>query len=164
MFEVRDGRVPVSVTQNGRHHTIAVNGFEVNVELISLEPDSCTVVENGIRRSFAYARDAEMIFLDGNSGHMALRNITHKPAVVAAGASDGRVKAPMDGAIIDVKVAVGDAVVKGDILVVMEAMKMEHSLKATADGIVESLSAVVGDQVKSRQILAVVAANQQGTV
>ena len=59
----------------------------------------------------------------------------------------------MDGAIVDVLVSEGDRVSKGQLLVVLEAMKMEHPLKAGADGIVRRVQVSQGDQVKSRQVL-----------
>ncbi|MNR48641.1 Acetyl-/propionyl-coenzyme A carboxylase alpha chain [compost metagenome] len=59
----------------------------------------------------------------------------------------------MDGAVIDVLVSEGSQVSKGQLLVVLEAMKMEHPLKAGIDGVLKRLQVQVGDQVKSRQIL-----------
>ena len=62
----------------------------------------------------------------------------------------------VDGAIIDVNVKAGDTVSKGQVLVVMEAMKMEHSLKADCDGKVEALDLSPGSQVKRQQLLVTV--------
>jgi geranyl-CoA carboxylase alpha subunit len=59
----------------------------------------------------------------------------------------------MDGCIIDVTVKEGDRVEIGQTLVVLDAMKMEHSLKADSNGTIESISIKVGDQVKGRQLL-----------
>ena len=60
---------------------------------------------------------------------------------------DSGLTAPMPGKILDVNVSVGDSVKKGDVLLVMEAMKMEHKIIAVTDGIVESVNYSVGDQV-----------------
>ncbi len=62
-------------------------------------------------------------------------------------AADGAILAPMPGKIIAVAVAEGDAVAKGDKLVTLEAMKMEHTLTAPFDGVVTNLSASEGAQV-----------------
>ncbi|MNH40807.1 Acetyl-/propionyl-coenzyme A carboxylase alpha chain [compost metagenome] len=59
----------------------------------------------------------------------------------------------MDGAVIDVLVSEGSKVSKGQLLVVLEAMKMEHPLKAGIDGVLKRLQVQIGDQVKNRQIL-----------
>ena len=63
------------------------------------------------------------------------------------------IKAPMPGKIIGVSVKPGDAVEKGQTIVVMEAMKMEHSLAAPRDGVVETVSAELNAQVPEGQIL-----------
>lgn len=59
----------------------------------------------------------------------------------------------MDGAIVDVLVSEGMSVSKGQLLLVLEAMKMEHPLKAGIDGVITRVQVNLGDQVKNRQIL-----------
>jgi acetyl/propionyl-CoA carboxylase alpha subunit len=71
----------------------------------------------------------------------------------AAAAGDGAVSAPLPGKVVAVSVAEGARVQRGDILVVIEAMKMEHGLAAPFDGVVEGLSAAVGDQVREGETL-----------
>ena len=68
-------------------------------------------------------------------------------------ASDGAILSPMPGRIIAVEVAAGDIVAKGQKLVTLEAMKMEHSLTAPFDGIVTELNAEVGGQVQVEALL-----------
>jgi 3-methylcrotonyl-CoA carboxylase alpha subunit len=68
--------------------------------------------------------------------------------------SDGAILSPMPGKIIAVDVAAGDAVVKGQRLLTLEAMKMEHSLTAPFDGVVAELNAEAGAQVQVEALLA----------
>jgi 3-methylcrotonyl-CoA carboxylase alpha subunit len=68
-------------------------------------------------------------------------------------ASDGTILSPMPGRIIAVEVAAGQSVTKGQKLVTLEAMKMEHSLTAPFDGVVTELNADVGGQVREGMIL-----------
>ena len=71
----------------------------------------------------------------------------------AAGAKVNTLKAPMPGLIVGINTAVGDAVSKGDSLLILEAMKMENNLKAPGDGIVKTIRAVKGDRVEKGQVL-----------
>jgi biotin carboxyl carrier protein len=81
-----------------------------------------------------------------------LADITYAPAR-AREAAAGAVLAPMAGRVIRVEAAPGDVVAKGDCLIVVEAMKMQHRIAATADGTVEKVLAKEGDQVAARQLL-----------
>ena len=69
-------------------------------------------------------------------------------------AGDGAILSPMPGKIIAVEVAAGDTVAKGQKLLTLEAMKMEHSLVAPFDGVVAELNAVAGGQVQVEALLA----------
>ncbi|MDP1749991.1 MAG: biotin/lipoyl-containing protein, partial [Reyranella sp.] len=80
------------------------------------------------------------------------------PATVSAG-SDGKLRAPMDGRIVAIKVAPGDTVARGQTLVVLEAMKIQHQLKAVLDAKVESVSVQEGQQVANRAVLVTMAAD-----
>lgn len=71
-------------------------------------------------------------------------------------ASDGSLRAPMPGKIVAAPARAGDTVAKGQPVVVLEAMKMEHALVAPFDGVVETVGVAVGDQVADGTVLAVV--------
>lgn len=76
----------------------------------------------------------------------------------AAGASSGEYRAPMPGQIVDVLVAEGDNVVKGQKVLVLEAMKTQQPFLAPFDGVVAKISAEKGMQVKDGELLAVIEA------
>ncbi|MBJ6108526.1 biotin/lipoyl-binding protein [Hymenobacter sp. BT523] len=71
----------------------------------------------------------------------------------AAAAKVNELKAPMPGLIVDIRVAPGQAVQKGDPLLVLEAMKMENILKAPADGTVSTIKVTLRDNVQKGQVL-----------
>jgi 3-methylcrotonyl-CoA carboxylase alpha subunit len=95
------------------------------------------------------------LFADGAS-----RRLVHRDPLapqVEEELAGGRLTAPMPGRIIQVLVAAQAAVRRGETLLVLEAMKMEHSVTAPADGIVERLNYAVGDLVEEGAELLVLA-------
>jgi 3-methylcrotonyl-CoA carboxylase alpha subunit len=89
--------------------------------------------------------DEQVLFLDGEAWPIAAPSADRAPG--AGGAADGDLLSPMPGRVVSVQVAKGDQVTRGQRLVVLEAMKMEHALVAPFDGVVDELAAVVGAQV-----------------
>ena len=72
----------------------------------------------------------------------------------AAPAGGEKVTSPMPGTILDVRVQNGSAVKKGDILFILEAMKMENEIMAPSDGTIASINVAVGDSVEAGATLA----------
>lgn len=75
------------------------------------------------------------------------------PAPVAAPAGAQTVSAPMPGTILKVNVSNGQAVKKGDVLMILEAMKMENEILAANDGTVSSVNVTAGQSVESGTVL-----------
>ena len=78
---------------------------------------------------------------------------TVKPEVKATTNAKVTVNAPMPGVILNIKVAVGQSVKKGDLLLVLEAMKMENEVVAPEDGVVATISVNKGQSVKTGDLL-----------
>ncbi|MBI6634913.1 acetyl/propionyl/methylcrotonyl-CoA carboxylase subunit alpha [Pseudomonas paralactis] len=129
---------------NGQIHTLSADDLQ-----LTTDGRWATLVLNGIRRCVPYALDATRLWLPG----VQVSNRTQQVASRHVDASSGTIKAPMDGAIVDIQVSVGDTVTQGQLLLVLEAMKMEHPLKAGIDGIVKAVQVMAGDQVRNRQVL-----------
>ena len=79
-----------------------------------------------------------------------------KAAPKAAAAAGGAVKvtSPMPGTILNVKVSVGQSVKKGDVICVLEAMKMENDIPAPQDGVIASINVQKGASVNAGDVLA----------
>ena len=129
---------------NGNIHTVSAEPLQ-----LTTDGRHATLVFNGIRRRIAYHLDGNQLWLPG----LRVIDCTQQVASRQADASSGTVKAPMDGAIVDVRVSAGDSVTKGQLLLVLEAMKMEHPLTAGIDGVIKGVQVIAGDQVHNRQVL-----------
>ncbi|MFD5092336.1 biotin carboxylase N-terminal domain-containing protein [Amycolatopsis thailandensis] len=97
---------------------------------------------------------------DGHSFAIGERERLRSAAGAAGGA--GPVSSPMPGTVLVVKVAAGDVVTAGTPLVVVEAMKMEHTITAPIDGVVSELPVRAGQQVALDETVAVVTPQKDG--
>lgn len=79
------------------------------------------------------------------------------PAAPAAAGAGAKVNAPMPGTILDVRVQNGAKVKKGDVLVILEAMKMENEIQAPCDGTVTSVCVKKGDSVETQALICTIA-------
>jgi len=140
-------------TVPGQPYRIQVATQMLNLNVIECDGRWATLEIDGIRQRHAYRLEAGRLWLFTRPGSLQLVDRTQAPVRSQANVSCGTLKAPMDGAVIDVLVSEGSKVYKGQLLVVLEAMKMEHPLKAGIDGVLKRLQVQIGDQVKNRQIL-----------
>ncbi|MFH8472941.1 acetyl-CoA carboxylase biotin carboxylase subunit [Streptomyces sp. NPDC018000] len=134
-------------------------GGKETARLIELSPHRLVLELAGVTHTFTHAASPDGTWLgrDGDTWHVT----DHDPveASLAGGARSGAdtLAAPMPGTVTVVKVAVGDEVVAGQSLLVVEAMKMEHVISAPHAGTVTELDVAAGATVAMDQILAVVA-------
>jgi len=137
-----------------------VGDTQISLKLLASDGRWLTLELDGIRRRIAYQHNGEQLWLYGQRGNLELCDVTHEPAGGQNAASSGTVKAPMDGAIVEVLVSEGERVSKGQLLVVLEAMKMEHPMKAGVGGTVRRIGVKQGEQVKNRQVLVEIEADE----
>jgi 3-methylcrotonyl-CoA carboxylase alpha subunit len=102
--------------------------------------------------------ETTVLFDAGNAWQISLPVASEVEA--SQGAGDGAILSPMPGLVISVDVAEGDHVAKGDRLLTVEAMKMEHSLRAPFDGIVGKLQVSAGTRVSENQLVVSVTKEQ----
>ena len=102
--------------------------------------------------------DGDDIVVDLDAFTVRFTDRTWAPPAAAAAGSDGTLRAPMDGRIVSIKVAPGEVVRRGQTLVVLEAMKIQHQLKAALDARIESVTVTEGQQVSNRTVLVTLAA------
>jgi propionyl-CoA carboxylase alpha chain len=127
-----------------------------SVLVVSAEPDAVVLEVDGVRLRHAVRAAGEMSYVDAPDGSSALRELPRFPDPADA-LHTGSLLAPMPGTVLRVLASVGDEVTAGAPLIVLEAMKMEHTVAAPADGALAELAVTPGDQVDTGQVLAVVA-------
>ena len=146
-------KIDLIVKRDGSLVTVEACGETQSIDLLDQTDEQLIYVINGVRRKIDYAIEANVVYLDSANGNVAVENITYLPPETAEVAGDGKIRAPMDGSIINVMVNAGDTVSKGQTLLILEAMKIQQQIKSDVDGIVGEIVGQVGQQVKKRQIL-----------
>jgi propionyl-CoA carboxylase alpha chain len=146
----RDGRFRVRF--DNETNELLVTAFACGNGVVDIGVD-------GKRASYRVERCDERWFAHGSSGDLTLIEVPRYPNR-GAGEIPGGLVAPMPGIVISTYVHSGDSVSKGDLLLVLEAMKMEHRITASRDGIVAALHVEKGQQVKNGQLLVTI--NEEG--
>jgi geranyl-CoA carboxylase alpha subunit len=133
--------------------TLPHQTIDLAVERIDKGVLGCTSA--GVSSVVPYLRHDGGIDLQINGQVHSFEDVTYAPAAATAGdgASDGRVRAAMNGRVAAVFVEPGAAVKQGDALLTLEAMKMEYRHCAPADGIVSGMTVAAGDQVTAGKLL-----------
>ncbi|MCL3817018.1 acetyl/propionyl/methylcrotonyl-CoA carboxylase subunit alpha [Aeromicrobium wangtongii] len=126
-----------------------------DVSVVSASPTRVVLDVGGITETYVVAIGGGWVDVDGPHGSIDLVPV---PDFVdpASAVVEGSLLAPMPASVVSVAVADGQQVAEGDVIVVLEAMKMQHTITATADGIVRELTVTAGSQVESGTVLAII--------
>lgn len=132
---------------------VSLNGDEViSLEIIAISATHLCAVCNGIRFEMHYHFSEEGLWLlyQGESYFLQVPN----PFVSTEKEENSLdISASMLGKVVSMPAKIGDRIRKGDVICIIEAMKMEHQMSAKADGILQELFISVGNQVKAGQLL-----------
>jgi propionyl-CoA carboxylase alpha chain len=123
--------------------------------LISSSPDQVVLAIGGVRRTFDVATYPGLVAVDSPLGPVALTPVDRFPDP-SASAAPGSLLAPMPGAVVRIDAEAGDNVEKGQPLLWLEAMKMQHAITAPISGTVAEIPVRQGQQVEVGAVLAVV--------
>jgi propionyl-CoA carboxylase alpha chain len=135
---------------------LVADGFD-GVRLVEIDADEVAFDVEGIVRRFRVERHGAHRYVDSPAGSVTLRRVERFTDPVDA-VPTGSLLAPMPGAVARVAAAVGDLVERGQPLLWLEAMKMQHQIDAPMDGVVTELPVQAGQQVDVGAVLAVVEA------
>jgi acetyl/propionyl-CoA carboxylase alpha subunit len=126
-----------------------------SAQLLALEGDRATIELDGVRELVTVVRLGREAWVQGAAGEVHLVEIPRFPEAEVEAIAGGHT-APMPGKIVAIHVKPGDRVTNGQLVIILEAMKMEHRILAAADGTVREVRAHVGGQVEAGQLLLVV--------
>ncbi|HEX9519317.1 MAG TPA: biotin carboxylase N-terminal domain-containing protein [Streptosporangiaceae bacterium] len=130
-----------------------------SMTVAGLAPDRVTLDVAGVRYRFDITRAGAEIWVDSALGSVRLTLLDRLPAPGRAEES-GSLIAPMPGSVTRIAAAPGDRVVAGQLVLVLEAMKMEHQIAAPASGVLAELRVGQGAQVNAGDVLAIVTADE----
>jgi propionyl-CoA carboxylase alpha chain len=129
----------------------AVDGLAV----VAAHPTSVTLERDGVATTYAVSIAGDRVDVDAATGHVAL-TLLPRFSDPAESVASGSLLAPMPGTVVSVAVEQGQTVVAGAPVLVLEAMKMQHTVRAPGPGTVTRLDVRPGAQVAAGQVLAVV--------
>ncbi|MEA2894076.1 MAG: geranyl-CoA carboxylase alpha subunit [Bradyrhizobium sp.] len=163
---------PVRIERGGKIHELEMvrerdggyvanlEGKDVRFEIDELGSDSIRFRVKGLTESARFFRDGDRLYFLHHGGSNSARDLTlAAPVSAAAGGSDGKVRAAMNGRVVAVLVKPGEHVVAGQAVMTLEAMKMEHVHSAPVSGTIAVIDVVAGEQVTTGKIVVEIEAN-----
>jgi geranyl-CoA carboxylase alpha subunit len=136
---------------------VAGAGEETELTVLGAEGAAFELMQDGRRRKAWLLRSGGRLWLRDQGRSFDFEDVSFEPVVKFEAERDGLVRAAMNGRVAAIAVAVGDRVARGDRVLVLEAMKMEHVHVAAVEGIVAAVHVAAGDQVEAQRVLAEIA-------
>jgi len=119
----------------------------------AFEFDGTTLTIDAVSRALSIYRDDRAVWLLDGAAEPARYELVAASSAAAGALGGGSLEAPIPGSVIDVRCKPGDDVAEGDVLVVLESMKMELAIQSPRDGTVAEVAVGVGDQIARGQTL-----------
>ena len=158
-FALNGALVQGTLTQPGPDQfTTHLEGDDSQLQLVTASAGLARVQIDGLAESARWHRDGAELLLHFAGRAWRVDDLSRAPATrTGDGASDGKLRASMNGRVVAVQVAVGDVVTAGQPLLTLEAMKMEHVHAAPCAGSVVALHVSLGEQVAAHRVVAEIA-------
>ncbi|NMB36604.1 MAG: biotin/lipoyl-binding protein [Bacteroidales bacterium] len=150
-----------------KEYKLVINGNRYNVVIGKIEGTSAEIEVNGTNYNVEFEKpvaksSAPIKIIRSTPSAVSAAPSTGAPAAkpnvkpVAAPKGSHPVQSPLPGVILEIKCAVGDTVKRGDVILILEAMKMENVIEATANGKIKSINVSKGDSVLEGDTLIVI--------
>ena len=148
------------VSKDGNKVEVMIDGKPFNVDIVTAENGSCSILHNGNSFNAEVLHDECGKGYDVNilsrSFHIDIVDTQAKYLRMKKGGDEAqgdKIEAPMPGKVVKVCVKAGDKLKAGDIVVVLEAMKMQSNYKVTSDCTVKEVLVNEGDSVEANQVM-----------
>ena len=149
------------VRVSGKSFMVVVDGDEHEVAIISEGGDAIRFLFDGVQSTARVVSEGDTLYIAADGHSFVIRDASLETSRAGAKAGDAKMLAPMNGRIVSVLCKTGETVSKGQRIVILEAMKMQHEIVAPRDGALASVNVAEGDQVATRQILAALVESAQ---
>ena len=149
---IEDKQFEIEVVDD-RHVRVGGRLLEVNFESVSGQPVYSLILDGKSYESYVYPGDEDwQVLLRGRQFQVKVEDEREKRLKAAAGGGTAEggefhLKAPMPGLVVAIPVAEGQEVQKGQVLVILESMKMQNELKSPRDGVVSHIKVKAGESV-----------------
>jgi geranyl-CoA carboxylase alpha subunit len=154
----------VEVVPTGRGgFSVTLGGKRVAIDILDRRAGELRFAVEGLQQRAHFVFADDMLHLDVAGIIAAFRESTREAVNIGSRRAGSQLLAPMNGAVVAVLAKVGDSVKKGQRIVIVEAMKMQHEIAAERDGILARIHVKAGDQVATRQLLGELQESQTGT-
>lgn len=142
-----------------RHVSVDGKVVEVDFQSIEKQPVFSLIVDGKSYEAYVYRGEEDLeVLVKGRLYHASVEDERERRLRAASGgavAQSGpfQLKAPMPGLIVAISVETGQEVKTGDVLLILESMKMQNELKSPRDGVIGRINVAAGDSVEQRQKL-----------
>ena len=142
-----------------KHVSVDGKVYEVDFESVSGQPVYSLIVDGRSHESYIYqGEDNWQVLLRGRLYPVTVEDEREKRLRAAAGggvreAGEFHLRAPMPGLVVTIPVTEGQAVKKGQVILILESMKMQNEIKAPRDGVIGRIRVKAGETVEQKQTL-----------
>ncbi len=151
---IGDDRIEVSWRRAADdNYEVRVLDSSIAAQVLSCAPGRLRVALDGIQRTFRITEANDQFYVHSSLGSRVVTRLPRHPIHQSA-SEQGSANSPMPGQVLKVLVEAGQKVSAGDPLIILEAMKMEHTMRAAVDGVVEAVLVSQGEVVAPGQMLA----------
>ena len=152
--------VSCRITRTRDDWMVRADEVEIRLRLLRLDDGVMQIESDGVLSRCGFSYQGLVVSLADAVGDVRVEDLSLAAPTVNEGSEAGLLRIPMDGTVVDVPVEPGQAVSKGDAILIMEAMKMETTLRAGVDGVVGELGLKSGDSVRKGQTVTVIQAQE----